>query len=60
MHAAALGVTPLVRFLGAREDLPAVLAAADIGWSPRTAMMARSPVWISCRRVSPSLRSDRR
>ncbi len=32
MHAAALGVTPLVRFLGEREDLPKVLAAADVGW----------------------------
>lgn len=32
MHAAALGVTPLVRFLGRRDDLPLVLAAADVGW----------------------------
>jgi glycosyltransferase involved in cell wall biosynthesis len=32
MHAAALGVTPLVRFLGERDDLPAVVAAGDVGW----------------------------
>ncbi|MBA3671102.1 MAG: glycosyltransferase, partial [Gemmatimonadaceae bacterium] len=32
MHAAALGVTPLVRFLGERDDMPMVLAAADVGW----------------------------
>lgn len=32
MHAAALGVTSLVRFLGERTDMPAVLAAADVGW----------------------------
>ncbi|MES2178472.1 MAG: glycosyltransferase [Gemmatimonadota bacterium] len=32
MHAAALGVTPLVQFLGERYDAPAVLAAADLGW----------------------------
>ena len=32
MHAAALGVMPLVRFLGERLDMPAVLAAADVGW----------------------------
>ena len=32
MHAAALGVTPLVHFLGERDDLPIVLAAADVGW----------------------------
>ena len=32
MHAAALGVTTLVRFLGERTDSPAVLAAADVGW----------------------------
>jgi glycosyltransferase involved in cell wall biosynthesis len=32
MHAAALGVTPLVRFLGERDDMPAVLAAAEVGW----------------------------
>jgi glycosyltransferase involved in cell wall biosynthesis len=32
MHAAALGVTSLVRFLGDRDDAPIVLAAADIGW----------------------------
>jgi glycosyltransferase involved in cell wall biosynthesis len=32
MHAAALGVTPLIRFLGERDDLAAVLSAADVGW----------------------------
>lgn len=32
MHAAALGVTPLVSFLGERDDMPAVVAAADVGW----------------------------
>ena len=32
MHAAALGVTPLVRFLGERDDLAAVICAADVGW----------------------------
>lgn len=32
MHAAALGVTPLVRFLGERDDMPAVVGAADVGW----------------------------
>lgn len=32
MHAAALGVTSLVRFLGERDDAPRVLAAADVGW----------------------------
>jgi glycosyltransferase involved in cell wall biosynthesis len=32
MHASALGITGLVRFLGERDDLPAVLAAADVGW----------------------------
>lgn len=32
MHAAALGVTQLVRFLGERDDLGAVLCAADVGW----------------------------
>ncbi len=32
MHAAALGVTSLVRFLGERTDMPQVLAAADLGW----------------------------
>ncbi len=32
MHAAALGVTTLVRFLGERDDTPLVLAAADVGW----------------------------
>lgn len=32
MHAAALGVTTLLSFLGEREDKPKVLAAADVGW----------------------------
>ena len=32
MHAAALGVTSLVKFLGERTDMPAILAAADVGW----------------------------
>lgn len=32
MHASALGVTPLIRFLGERDDLAAVLSAADVGW----------------------------
>jgi glycosyltransferase involved in cell wall biosynthesis len=32
MHAAALGVTSLVRFIGERTDMPKVLAAADVGW----------------------------
>jgi glycosyltransferase involved in cell wall biosynthesis len=32
MHAAALGVTPLVRMLGERIDAPSILAAADVGW----------------------------
>jgi glycosyltransferase involved in cell wall biosynthesis len=32
MHAAALGVSSLVYFLGERDDLPNVLAAADLGW----------------------------
>jgi glycosyltransferase involved in cell wall biosynthesis len=32
MHAAALGVNPIISFLGAREDEIAVLRAADIGW----------------------------
>jgi hypothetical protein len=32
MHASALGVTPLIRFLGERDDMPAVLSAADVGW----------------------------
>jgi hypothetical protein len=32
MHAAALGVSTLVHFLGERDDLPNVLAAADVGW----------------------------
>jgi glycosyltransferase involved in cell wall biosynthesis len=31
-HAAALGITPLVQFLGEREDHLAVLSAADVGW----------------------------
>ena len=32
MHAAALGVSSLVYFLGERDDMPNVLAAADVGW----------------------------
>ena len=32
MHAAALGVTNIVAFLGARDDRLAVLRAADLGW----------------------------
>ncbi len=32
MHAAALGVTSLVQFLGHRHDLPMLLSAADVGW----------------------------
>lgn len=32
MHAAALGVMPLVRFMGDRLDSASVLAAADVGW----------------------------
>lgn len=32
MHAAALGVTPLVRFLGERDDMAAVVRSADVGW----------------------------
>jgi glycosyltransferase involved in cell wall biosynthesis len=32
MHASALGITALVRFLGERDDLPDVVAAADVGW----------------------------
>lgn len=32
MHASALGITPLVRFLGERDDLPSLVAAADVGW----------------------------
>jgi glycosyltransferase involved in cell wall biosynthesis len=32
MHASALGITPLVRFLGERDDLPEVVGAADVGW----------------------------
>jgi glycosyltransferase involved in cell wall biosynthesis len=32
MHAAALGVTPLIRFLGERDDMSAVVGAADVGW----------------------------
>jgi glycosyltransferase involved in cell wall biosynthesis len=32
MHSAALGITPLVRFIGPQIDAPAVLGAADIGW----------------------------
>lgn len=36
MHAAALGVTPLVRMLGERVDAPFILAAADVGWVAAT------------------------
>jgi glycosyltransferase involved in cell wall biosynthesis len=32
MHAAALGVTTLVRFLGPRSDASEICAAADAGW----------------------------
>jgi glycosyltransferase involved in cell wall biosynthesis len=32
MHASALGVTPLIRFLGERDDMASVLCAADVGW----------------------------
>ncbi len=32
MHAAALGIGSRVSFLGARDDEPAVLRAADVGW----------------------------
>ena len=32
MHAAALGITQLVHFLGERDDLPSVVSAADVGW----------------------------
>jgi len=32
MHAAALGITNVVSFLGEREDELAVLASADVGW----------------------------
>lgn len=32
MHAAALGVTNVVYFLGERDDESAVLASADVGW----------------------------
>jgi glycosyltransferase involved in cell wall biosynthesis len=32
MHASALGITPLVRFLGERDDLPNLVGAADVGW----------------------------
>ncbi len=32
MHAAALGITPLISWLGDREDHLSVLKAADIGW----------------------------
>lgn len=32
MHAAALGVSPLVSFLGERDDAAAVLRAADVAW----------------------------
>jgi len=36
MHAAALGVTPLVRMLGERVDSSSILAAADVGWVAAT------------------------
>ncbi len=36
MHAAALGVTSLVRFLRERDDSPEILAAADVGWVAST------------------------
>lgn len=32
LHAAALGITPVVSFLGPRQDELEILAAADIGW----------------------------
>lgn len=32
MHAAALGVNPVVRFLGPLEDERSVMRAADVGW----------------------------
>jgi glycosyltransferase involved in cell wall biosynthesis len=32
MHAAALGVSPVVRFIGDVEDERAVMRAADVGW----------------------------
>ena len=32
MHAAALGVVPLVKFLDERDDMSSILAAADVGW----------------------------
>lgn len=32
MHASALGISPLVQFLGERDDLPTLVAAADVGW----------------------------
>ncbi len=32
MHAAALGVTSLVQFVGHRHDMPTLLSAADVGW----------------------------
>lgn len=32
MHASALGITKLVRFLGERDDLPTLVSAADVGW----------------------------
>jgi glycosyltransferase involved in cell wall biosynthesis len=32
MHAAALGITNVISFLGEREDELAVLASADVGW----------------------------
>jgi glycosyltransferase involved in cell wall biosynthesis len=32
MHGAALGVNPLVSYLGTRDDELSILAAADVGW----------------------------
>ena len=32
MHAAALGITPMVSYLGDREDRLSILRAADLGW----------------------------
>ncbi|HEX2716431.1 MAG TPA: glycosyltransferase family 4 protein [Gemmatimonadaceae bacterium] len=32
MHAAALGITPMVSYLGDRDDRLAILRAADLGW----------------------------
>ena len=32
MHAAALGITPMISYLGDREDRLSILRAADLGW----------------------------